>query len=82
MNTMQVETEEFESPDGLLKVTGAKPGTWRIIDMGRSKMYLHNNLSVEVAASLAIWEEQANANGSVKVTRDAEHDVVGIAIRR
>lgn len=83
MNTMQVGGEEFTSPDGTLKVAGAKAGTWRIIRLGRSEMYLHNKLSVEVASSLSIWEDVANTGaGAVKITRDENYEVVGIAVRK
>lgn len=82
-NTMQVEDEEFTSPDGRLKIKGAKPGTWNVIQVGGAKMYLHDRLSVEVASTLSLWEDLANVgNGSIKITRDENYDIVGIAVRR
>jgi hypothetical protein len=82
-NTMQVEGEEFTSPDGRIKISGAKDGTWKVIQVGGAKMFLHDRLSVEVASTLSIWEDLANTgNGPVKITRDENYDIVGIAVRR
>lgn len=82
-NTMQVDGEEFTSPDGRLKIDGVKSGTWRIIEIGGARLFLHDKLSVEVASALSIWEEQADTGlGSVKLTRDENDEVVGIAVKR
>lgn len=82
-NTMQVESEEFISPDGRIKLSGAKSGTWKVIRVGGAKMYLHDRLSVEVASTLSIWEDLSNTGSDpVKITRDENYDIVGIAVRR
>ena len=80
-NTIQVESEEFISPDGRIKLSGAKPGTWKVIQVGSAKMYLHDRLSVEVASTLSIWEDLPDTCRPVKITRDENYNIVGIAIK-
>jgi len=80
-NSMQVE-DEFVSVDGKVKLPGAKVGTWKVISVGQSKMYLHSSLSVEVASSLALWEDVEGFTDTVKLTRDIDGLIVGVAIRK
>ena len=80
MKTLIIDvTDSFKVPDSPLVVQDTEPGHWRVYSVRRSKIFLHERLSLEVATSLAVWED---LDKDVKITKSENDTVIGIALRR
>lgn len=81
-----MDTLNVTSPSVTLKSRGGKvtvkevlTGPWTKYSVGTEELYLHSKLGVDTATALCIWED---LNDDLKVTRDENNKVVGVAVRR
>lgn len=81
MDTLTVTSPTFtlKSRDGKVTVEKVLTGPWTKYSVGTEELYLHSKLGVESATTLCLWED---VNDSLKVTRDEDDKVVGVAVKK
>lgn len=77
-NVSVVQVSDQIAIDAKTAVDNVESGVWTVHDFGDSKLYLHQRLGIEVASTLAIWE---NLDAKIKVTKNESDRIIGIAIR-